>query len=124
MEQLPRDLAGVREGPVGVRVVGLEQDRLQADRVAGLQADEVVEHTAEHVAPGLLTRRDREIDAADAVAFGDMPNDLPMLAWAGTSYAVANADPMVLAAATHITESNDDDGVAMVLDSLLPRRAP
>ncbi len=32
----------------------------------------------------------------DVVAFGDMPNDLPMLAWAGTSYAVANAHPSVL----------------------------
>ena len=30
---------------------------------------------------------------ADVVAFGDMPNDLPMLAWAGTSYAMANAHP-------------------------------
>jgi hydroxymethylpyrimidine pyrophosphatase-like HAD family hydrolase len=40
----------------------------------------------------------RGVDAADVVAFGDMPNDLPMLRWAGTSYAVANAHPDVLAA--------------------------
>ena len=33
------------------------------------------------------------VAAADVVAFGDMPNDLPMLAWAGTSYAMANAPP-------------------------------
>ena len=33
------------------------------------------------------------VDAADVVAFGDMPNDLPMLTWAGTSYAMANAHP-------------------------------
>ncbi len=33
------------------------------------------------------------VAAEDVVAFGDMPNDLPMLAWAGTSYAVANAHP-------------------------------
>ena len=38
------------------------------------------------------------IGAADVVAFGDMPNDLPMLTWAGRSYAVANAHPEVLAA--------------------------
>ena len=31
----------------------------------------------------------------DVVAFGDMPNDLPMLEWAGTSYAMANAHPTV-----------------------------
>ena len=40
----------------------------------------------------------RGIDAADVVAFGDMPNDLPMLAWAGQAYAVAGGHPEVLAA--------------------------
>ena len=38
----------------------------------------------------------------DVVAFGDMPNDLPMLTWAGTSYAMANAHPSVLDAADHL----------------------
>ncbi|WUH99494.1 Cof-type HAD-IIB family hydrolase [Spirillospora sp. NBC_00431] len=54
------------------------------------------------------------------VAFGDQLNDLPMLTWAGTSYAVANAHPLVLAAVTHKTSSNDDDGVAEVLERLFP----
>ena len=54
--------------------------------------------------------------ASAVVAFGDMPNDLPMLAWAGHSVAVANAHPEVLAAVDEVTASNDDDGVAVVLD--------
>ncbi|GAB3200862.1 HAD family hydrolase [Nocardioides hungaricus] len=62
---------------------------------------------------------DLGIDAADVVAFGDMPNDLPMLAWAGTSYAMANAHPTVLAAASHTAPPNDEDGVATVLAGLL-----
>ena len=62
------------------------------------------------------------VDAADVVAFGDMPNDLPMLAWAGRGVAVANAHPEVLAAVDHVTASNDDDGVAQVLESLLASR--
>jgi hydroxymethylpyrimidine pyrophosphatase-like HAD family hydrolase len=41
-----------------------------------------------------------------------------MLEWAGTSYAMANADPIVLAAATHRAPANDDDGVAAVLADL------
>jgi Cof subfamily protein (haloacid dehalogenase superfamily) len=53
--------------------------------------------------------------AEDVVAFGDMPNDLPMLLWAGLGVAVANAHPEVLAAADEVTASNDDDGVAQVL---------
>jgi len=60
------------------------------------------------------------ISPAAVVAFGDMPNDLPMLAWAGTSYAVANAHPDVLAAADHVIASNDEDGVAQVIELLFP----
>ncbi|GAA1528043.1 HAD family hydrolase [Actinomadura kijaniata] len=63
---------------------------------------------------------DHGISAADVVAFGDMPNDLPMLTWAGTSYGVANAHPDVLACVTHTTHRNDDDGVARVLERLFP----
>jgi hydroxymethylpyrimidine pyrophosphatase-like HAD family hydrolase len=43
-----------------------------------------------------------------------MPNDLPVLRWAGHAVAVANAHPAVKAVAHQITASNDD-GVAMVL---------
>jgi Cof subfamily protein (haloacid dehalogenase superfamily) len=54
----------------------------------------------------------------DVVAFGDMPNDLPMLEWAGTSYAMANAHPSVRDLADHLAPTNDDDGVAVVLADL------
>lgn len=52
-------------------------------------------------------------------AVGDMPNDLPMLAWAGRSFAVANAHPSVLDAADQVVSANTDDGVAEVIDSVL-----
>jgi Cof subfamily protein (haloacid dehalogenase superfamily) len=58
----------------------------------------------------------RGVEPGEVIAFGDMPNDLPMLAWAGHAVAVANAHPDVLAAADEVTASNDDDGVAQVLD--------
>lgn len=58
------------------------------------------------------------IDAAQVVACGDMPNDLPMLHWAGHSVAVANAHADVLAAVDEVTLSNDEDGVAHVLDRI------
>jgi hydroxymethylpyrimidine pyrophosphatase-like HAD family hydrolase len=58
------------------------------------------------------------IDASEVLAMGDYPNDLPMLEWAGRAVAVANAHPDVLAAADEITASNDDDGVAVVLERL------
>jgi Cof subfamily protein (haloacid dehalogenase superfamily) len=55
------------------------------------------------------------VEPADVLAFGDMPNDLPMLAWAGTPYAMANAHPSVLAAVERRAPANDEDGVAVVL---------
>lgn len=53
------------------------------------------------------------------IAFGDHPMDAAMLAWAGLGVAVANAPPDVQAAADRIAPSNDDDGVAAVLEELL-----
>jgi Cof subfamily protein (haloacid dehalogenase superfamily) len=58
------------------------------------------------------------IRADEVVAFGDMPNDLAMLEWAGTSYAMANAHPRVLEAAARVAPSNEQDGVAAVLEEL------
>jgi Cof subfamily protein (haloacid dehalogenase superfamily) len=60
----------------------------------------------------------RGLGAADVVAFGDMPNDLEMLTWAGHGVAVANAHPDVLAVVDEVAPSNDDDGVAAVLERL------
>ncbi|MFI6830829.1 HAD family hydrolase [Kribbella sp. NPDC050241] len=58
------------------------------------------------------------ISAAESIAFGDSLNDLPMLAWAGTSYGVANAHPDVLAVVDKVCPANDEDGVAAVLEEL------
>jgi Cof subfamily protein (haloacid dehalogenase superfamily) len=58
------------------------------------------------------------IAAREVIAFGDMPNDLDVLRWAGTSVAVANAHADVLASADRVTAGHDEDGVAMVLEEL------
>ncbi|OBI81199.1 Cof-type HAD-IIB family hydrolase [Mycobacterium sp. 1245805.9] len=56
------------------------------------------------------------ITSDDVVAFGDMPNDIPMLRWAGHGVAMGNAHPDVLAAADEVTTPNSDDGVGRVLE--------
>ena len=53
---------------------------------------------------------------ADIVAFGDMPNDVPMLKMAGLGVAMGNAHPAAIAAANEVTTTNADDGVARVLE--------
>jgi Cof subfamily protein (haloacid dehalogenase superfamily) len=52
----------------------------------------------------------------EVVAFGDMPNDVPMLLWAGLGVAMGNAHPDALAAADEVTAPNTDDGVGRVLE--------
>lgn len=64
---------------------------------------------------------DRGIDRSAVAAVGDMPNDVPMLLWAGQSFAVANAHPSAKeAAGTVLAETNDEDAVAHLLRRLLP----
>jgi hypothetical protein len=70
-------------------------------------------------AAGLAWLCEREgFTAQDVVAFGDMPNDLPLLAWAGRSVAMGNAHPAVREVADEVTLTNDEDGVAVYLEKL------
>jgi hydroxymethylpyrimidine pyrophosphatase-like HAD family hydrolase len=55
------------------------------------------------------------VPAADVLAFGDMPNDVPMLAWAGRAVAVGAAHASVRAVAAEGAPGPEDDGVAGVL---------
>lgn len=110
----------------------LDHDRLGPAVVDALGSDATVTFSGGHElveisAPGVdkaatlawLARR-RGHDAHDVLAFGDMPNDLAMLAWAGWAVAMGNADEQVLAVADEVTATNDEDGVAVVLERLLP----
>jgi HAD superfamily hydrolase (TIGR01484 family) len=86
----------------------------------------LVEAIAAHVSKAYALARfatAHGIAAAEVAAFGDMPNDLPMLGWAGTSYAVANAHPAVLRAVDQIIAANDEDGVARIIERLFPASA-
>ncbi|RVX42482.1 hypothetical protein EDD27_5114 [Nonomuraea polychroma] len=105
-------------------------DEMAAAVTAVLAGLAEVTHSGEHglleiSAPGVtkaatLDRlcKERGVDPSEVVAFGDMPNDLAVLAYAGAGYAMANAHPAVLAAIERRTLSNDEDGVAVVLERL------
>jgi len=114
----------------------LRHDRLPADALVSVarelgghlaefshsnSADGLLEISAAGVSKASALARlceHRGIDREQVIAFGDMPNDLPMLAWAGHAVAVANAHPDVIAAAHEVTASNDEAGVARVLERL------
>ncbi|AXH95035.1 HAD family hydrolase [Ornithinimicrobium avium] len=128
-----QELAGRPVGKLLVRHAELSTEVL-TDRVAGIVGDRAeVSHSGAvrmtEIGPPGVTKavalgqwcdeQEPAVDAGEVWAFGDMPNDLPMLTWAGRSFAVANAHPDVVAAATDLVPSNDDDGVARTLAALL-----
>lgn len=55
----------------------------------------------------------------EIIAFGNAQNDIDMIEFAGTGVAVANSPDVVRAHADLITASNQEDGVAQVLEKLL-----
>ncbi|RIK43550.1 MAG: Cof-type HAD-IIB family hydrolase, partial [Chloroflexi bacterium] len=59
------------------------------------------------------------VPLAQVVAFGDDTNDIEMLQECGLGVAVANAADEVKQVADEITATNDEDGVAIVLERLL-----
>jgi Cof subfamily protein (haloacid dehalogenase superfamily) len=70
-------------------------------------------------AAGLAWLCERQgIRAGEVIAFGDMPNDLPLLTWAGHSVAMGNAHPAVREVADEIGLTNDEDGVARYLEKV------
>jgi Cof subfamily protein (haloacid dehalogenase superfamily) len=62
------------------------------------------------------------VEAPEVIAFGDMPNDIPMLTWAGTGYAMSGGHPDAIAAAPRQAPPCDQDGVAQVIETLLAER--
>jgi Cof subfamily protein (haloacid dehalogenase superfamily) len=56
----------------------------------------------------------------DAVAtIGDMENDLPMFARSRVSFAMGNAADAIKEQATHVTDSNERDGFAAAMETVL-----
>ncbi|MCX4511918.1 Cof-type HAD-IIB family hydrolase [Streptomyces sp. NBC_01619] len=68
-----------------------------------------------------LAARRLGVKSTQTIAFGDMPNDIPMFGWAAHGVAMANAHDELKAVAHEITASNEHDGIAVVLEELMRR---
>ncbi|MGZ8686962.1 MAG: HAD family hydrolase [Gaiellaceae bacterium] len=107
-------------------VLAVATELAGADASTTLAGDVFVELAAPGVGKDAALAQiagDRGIAAGEVVAFGDQLTDVGMLVWAGLGVAVANAHASALAAADEITASNDDDGVALVLERLFTRQS-
>ncbi|MCP9958167.1 MULTISPECIES: HAD family hydrolase [Streptomyces] len=128
----PADLWSAPLNKVYVQHPDLDDDALAATarRVIGDLVDVVVAGAGivEILPLGLskatglsLAARRLGVTAADTIAFGDMPNDIPMFAWARHGVAMGNAHDALKAVADEVTAANDADGIAVALERLLPR---
>lgn len=59
------------------------------------------------------------IDASEVMALGDNENDLPMIQFAGVGIAMGNATENIKKAASFITSSNDEHGVAVAIEKFI-----
>jgi Cof subfamily protein (haloacid dehalogenase superfamily) len=114
-EQLPRDeFVALVEDVVGDRATVTNSS---AEALAEISAAGVTK------ASGLAKVAGRHgVGPEDVVVFGDMPNDIAAFEWVraagGRAVAMAHAHPDLLAVATDVTGTNDDDGVAAFLAAL------
>ncbi|MFF2650866.1 HAD family hydrolase [Streptomyces sp. NPDC058045] len=96
------------------RIVGdLVTVTMAGPHIVELQPYGVTKGSGLAVAAGWL-----DVSAAEVIAFGDMPNDIPMFRWAGRGVAMANAHPELKAVADEVTRSHEEDGIAVVLERL------
>ena len=113
---------GLDSDDLSARAVPVVGDRLTLTHALVGDAYGMLELTAPGVTKAstlALLCAELGVDAADVVAFGDMPNDLAMLAWAGRGYVVANGHGTLLAAGFTVVPANDEDGVGHTVLQLL-----
>jgi Cof subfamily protein (haloacid dehalogenase superfamily) len=105
--------AGARSADMAAELVGIEGDITYSTNNGLIEIVPLGISKATGIAE---LARPQGITDDDVVAFGDMPNDVPMLLRAGHGVAMGNAHPDAIAAADEVTTPNTDDGVARVLE--------
>ncbi len=79
-----------------------------------------ITHPLANKGDGILALSDAlEVPLQETAAIGDMPNDIPMLKRAGMAIAMGQAPAQVKAAASWISATNDEDGVAKAIERIL-----
>ena len=116
------------EAPTFIRFLGDESVRRMQREFGDLPLNFRTETWHEFIECAVLNREaskknalaklcaDFGISADRVLAIGDSRNDVPMLRWAGTGVAMANALPEVRQAVPYVTASNDKDGVAVAIE--------
>lgn len=126
-ESLSRQPSKIALGGIGTDILKLTQKLLSnfgntISVVPALLGNPLLNVTTSQASKPHVLRKllnPRRISLIDVVAFGDDMPDLDMLQECGLSVAMGNAFPEVKTACDYQTASNDDDGVAIILEKML-----
>ncbi len=97
-------------------------DALKSDLVFAKSAPYYLEVNAKEVNKGVALEQLCQIlqlTPQNVAAIGDQENDLSMIRFSGYGVAMGNAIPEVKAQANVVTDDNDHDGVATILEKIL-----
>lgn len=126
-EALLRQPCKVALGGPGVDILTLAEKLINTfgntiSVIPGLLGNPILNITNPHASKPYALQKlltPRGISLGEVIAFGDDIPDVGMLKECGISVAVANALPEVKSVCTYYTASNDEDGVALVLEEML-----
>lgn len=128
------DFAELDDDEQILKVMMIDQPELLSAAIKQLPESLYAEFTIVQSAPFFLEFLNREsnkgvgvkaladylgITAEQVICMGDAGNDLHMIEYAGLGVAMANASDEIKAAANHITVSNDQHGVAKVIQEFV-----
>ncbi len=105
---------------------GIVSAALGDDGVASYSGLGFVEVAGAHVTKAVALdalAADLGFSAAEVATFGDNHNDIPMLEWAGTSFAMANGTDDAKEAAHHVIGHTDDNALATIVDQIVAARS-
>ena len=70
----------------------------------------------------LLGKLEKKIESKDVMTIGDENNDIEMLEFAGIGVAMGNAKQHIKDKADYVTDTNENDGVAKVIEKFILKK--
>ncbi|MEG0372431.1 MAG: Cof-type HAD-IIB family hydrolase [Enterococcus sp.] len=120
-EDVLKIIAFDKNGPELLKEVTIELEKIGDLAIA---ASELTNIEINHVnaQKGIALKQfaeQRGFTSDEVMAFGDNFNDVSMLTYAGNSYAMANAALEIKKIAKHVTNTNEENGVATAIEKIL-----
>ena len=128
------DISVIKDDEVIVKIMMIDEEDVLTEAIEKLPKELYNKYTVVRSSPHFLEFLHKEankgigvellakhlgVKREEVITLGDAGNDLHMIEYAGLGVAMENAFDEVKAAANYITDSNDNDGVAKVIEKFI-----